>query len=83
LTYTGYLASGRDPAVGFAVAFIGLILIIKPAMWALRYYGTHFGRPPRPGVRKDGEKSPPKKTYLKVISSKSDKSDKSDKPTIH
>ncbi len=77
LTYTGYLASGRDPAVGLAVALIGIIVIIKPSLNALRYYRTHFGRPPQPVGRKGGKKGPARKTHLKVIHSRDDK------PTIH
>jgi hypothetical protein len=77
LTYTGYLASGRDLTVGLAVVFIGCILITKPALEALSYYRTHFGRPPRPTGRKAREKSPARKTHLKIVNSKDDK------PTIH
>ncbi len=81
LTYTGFLASGRDLTLGLAVAFIGLILIIKPALDAVRYCTTHFGRGPRPRARKSGPKGAQKdkmrKVHLKIVNSKDDK------PTIH
>ena len=77
LTYTGYLAYGRDLAVGLTVAFIGLILIIKPLLDLRSYYRTHFSPPPRVDARKGGEKKPAKKTHLKIVNSKDDK------PTIH
>ncbi len=77
LTYTGYLAYSGDPTVGLTVAFIGFILVIKPALDALSYYRTHLGHPPRPDARKGGKKSPARKTHLKIVNSKDDK------PTIH
>ena len=77
LTYTGFLASSSDLTVGLVVAFIGFILIIKPALDALGYYRAHFGSPPRPGARKSEKKSPARKTHLKIVNSKDDK------PTIH
>jgi hypothetical protein len=63
--------------VGLAVAFIGFILLIKPALNALAYYKTHFGSPPRPRAHKSEKNSPAKKTHLKIVNSKDDK------PTIH
>jgi hypothetical protein len=77
LAYTGYLASSSDLTVGLAVAFIGFILIIKPALDARSYYRTHFGSPPRPSAHKSEKKSPAKKSHLKIVNSKDDK------PTIH
>ena len=71
LTYTGYLASGRDLTVGLAVAFIGLILIIKPALDALSYCTTHFGHGPaaaRAQVRTQGtQKDKMRKVHLKIV----------------
>lgn len=77
LAYTGYLASSSDLTVRLAVAFIGLLIIVKPALGALNYYRTHFGRPPRPTARKSEKKSQARKTHLKIVNSKDDK------PTIH
>jgi len=77
LVYTGYLASGRDLSTGLAVAFIGLILVIRPALDAVSYFRDHFGG----GSGPPGPKAPPKartrKAHLKIIKSEDDR------PTIH
>ena len=75
--YTGFLASGRDVTTGLVVAFIGLILIIKPALDAASHYRSHFGGGQRPQERKPGQKVKTKQVHLKII-----KSD-DDRPTIH
>jgi hypothetical protein len=77
LIYTGYLASGREPLMGLAVACIGFVLIIKPALDAAKYYRTHFGGVPRPHGQKISQKAKTRKVCLKVVKSEDDK------PTIH
>ncbi len=77
LIYTGFLASGRDPVTGLAAAFTGLILIIKPALYALRYCKTHFGGGLRPHGAKTAPKVKTRKVHLKIVKSEDDK------PTIH
>jgi len=76
-TYTGFLASGRDPITGLTVALTGLILIIKPALEAVRYCQTNFGGGPRPQGTKTERKVKTKKVHLKIVKSEDDK------PTIH
>jgi hypothetical protein len=76
-TYTGFLASGRDLTIGLAAAFIGLILIVKPALHAARFCMSHFGGDPRTHGRQSGQKGKVRKIHLKVIKSKDDN------PTIH
>ena len=83
LTYTGYLALERNLATGFAVAVVGLILMIKPALDALRYWKTRSGPPLRPREGKPErrgkpeQKGRPRELHLRIV-----KSDE-DKPTIH
>lgn len=77
LIYTGFLASGRDLITGFAVAFIGLILIIKPALYAVRYCRTNFGGGPRPHGSKIERKIKTRKVHVKIVKSEDDR------PTIH
>ena len=77
LIYTGFLASGRDPITGLAAAFTGLILIIKPALDAVRYCKTKFGGGPRPHGTKTAPKVKTRKVHLKIVKSEDDK------PTIH
>jgi hypothetical protein len=77
LIYTGFLASGRDPITGLAVALTGLILIIKPALEAVRYCQTNFGGGPRPQGNKTERKVKTRKVHLKIVKSEDDK------PTIH
>jgi hypothetical protein len=77
LIYTGILVSGRDLTTGLALAFTGLILIIKPALYAARYCQTHFGSGPRPQGNKSEQKVKKRKVHLKIVKSEDDK------PTIH
>ncbi len=77
LTYTGFLASGRNLTMGLAVAFIGLILIVKPALAAVRFCRSHFGGDPRTHGRQSEQKDKARKVHLKVIKSRDDN------PTIH
>lgn len=77
LIYTGFLASGRDLTMALAAASIGLILVVKPALDAVRFWRTHFGGDPRKRVPLSGQKGKAKKVQLKIIKSKDDK------PTIH
>ena len=77
LAYTGFLVLGRDLTVGIILGCAGLILIINPALRALRYCRTHFGSgQPQRGPR-FSRKIKPKKVYLKIVKSEDDK------PTIH
>ena len=76
-TYTGFLASGRDLTIGLAVASIGLILIVKPALDAVRFCRSHFNGDPRTHGRQGGQKGRARKVHLKVIKSRDDN------PTIH
>ena len=77
LIYTGFLASGRDLTMGLAVASIGLILIVKPALDAVRFCRSHSGGDPRTHERRRGQKGKARTIHLKVIKSKDDN------PTIH
>lgn len=79
LIYTGYLTSGpgRDPMAGLAIACIGLVLIVKPALDTAKYYRTYFGGSPRPRRPSILQKLRTRKVYLKVMKSEDDK------PTIH
>jgi hypothetical protein len=77
LIYTGFLASGRDLTTGLAVAFIGLVFVIKPALDALSYCRSHFGGGVRPRENKAPQKVKTRKVHLKIIKSEDDK------PTIH
>lgn len=76
-TYTGFLASGRDLTMGLAVASIGLILIVKPSLDAVRFCRSHFIGDPRTHGRQSGQKGKARKVHLKVIKSRDDN------PTIH
>jgi hypothetical protein len=77
LIYTGFLASGRDPITGLAAALAGLVLIVKPALDALRYCRTNFGDAQRPHGTKIEQKVKPRKVHLKIVKSEDDR------PTIH
>ena len=77
LTYTGYLATDRNLTVGLVVALAGLIVILRPALDALRYWRTHFSSPRRPRGGKPEQRGRPREIHLKVV-----RSDR-DKPTIH
>jgi hypothetical protein len=77
LIYTGFLASGRDLVTGLAVAFFGLIVVIKPALEALKYCRTHFRANPRPDEPQRKQERKVRKIHLKVVKSEDDK------PTIH
>ncbi len=77
LIYTGFLVSGRDLTTGLAVACMGLILVIKPALDAVSYWRAHFDGGPRPHGRRVAQKVKTRKVHLKVIKSEDDK------PTIH
>lgn len=77
LIYTGLLALGQHPATGLAVAFIGLILIVKPVLHAVSYCRTNFGGSPRPQVRKIERKAKTRKVHLKIVKPEDDR------PTIH
>jgi hypothetical protein len=65
--YTGFLA----------VASIGLILIVKPALKAARFCRSQFGGDPRMREPTSGQKGKVRKIHLKIIKSKDDN------PTIH
>ena len=75
--YTGYLASGRDLSTGLVVGFIGLILMVKPALHVWRYVRINLDTAPRPDMRKHGQEKKPKKIHLKVVKAEDEK------PTIH
>jgi hypothetical protein len=75
--YTGFLVSGRDLTMGLAVASIGLILIVKPALKAARFCRSQFGGDPRMREPTSGQKGKVRKIHLKIIKSKDDN------PTIH
>ncbi len=77
LLYTGFLVSARDLTSGLAVAFMGLILLIKPALLGLNYYRFHFGGRPAFGASEKGQKKDRKVVHLKIVKSGDDK------PTIH
>ncbi len=77
LIYTGFLVSDRDLTTGFSVALIGLILIMKPALGALRYWRTHFAAGPRRHGAQRGQKDETRKVHLRIVKSEDDK------PTIH
>jgi len=77
LIYTGFLASGRDVTAGLAVASVGLILVIRPALDAVSYCRSHFGGGPRPREDKAPQKAKTRKVHLKIIKSEDDR------PTIH
>jgi hypothetical protein len=77
LIYTGFLAANRDLTIGLAAAFIGLVLIAKPALKILMYLRTHFFPGRAPGVQEKKQKVRTRKTHLKVVKSEDDK------PTIH
>jgi hypothetical protein len=77
LIYTGFLASGRNLTTGLAVAFTGLIFIIKPALEAVRYCQANFGGGPRPQGNKTEREVKTRKVHLKIVKSEDDK------PTIH
>jgi hypothetical protein len=77
LIYTGFLALDRNLAIGLATAFAGLILLVKPALGAMKYWRTHFGAAPRPREPQKEQKGPARKTHLRVVKSEDDH------PTIH
>ncbi|MFZ0929643.1 MAG: hypothetical protein WAN11_13645 [Syntrophobacteraceae bacterium] len=78
LIYTGWLALGRDPSMGLAVALTGLILIIKPALQAVRYCRTNLGGGPRPqGNKIERKAKTTRKVHLKIVKPEDDR------PTIH
>ncbi|MGC9966189.1 MAG: hypothetical protein ABSE08_12355 [Syntrophobacteraceae bacterium] len=79
LIYTGFLALDRDLTIGLAAALVGLVLLVKPALDALRYWKTHFsaGQRPRPRGPKKEQKDQTKRTHLRVVKSEDDR------PTIH
>jgi len=77
LIYTGFLTSEHDPVAALAAALTGLILIIKPALYAVRYCRTNFGGSPRPQVRKIERKAKTRKVHLKIVKPEDDR------PTIH
>ena len=77
LIYTGFLTSEHDPVAALAAALTGLILIIKPALDALRYCKTEFGGRPRPQPTKTPPKVKTRKVHLKIVKSEDDR------PTIH
>ncbi|SPF43755.1 exported hypothetical protein [Syntrophobacter sp. SbD1] len=77
LAYTGFLVSGRDLTTGLVIACVGLIVIIKPALHAARYYRSHFGGVPKPHGRSTSQRIKTRKVHLKVVKSGDDK------PTIH
>ncbi len=80
LIYTGFLASGRDMATGLIIACVGLILAVKPAMEAARYFRNHFG-PVFPTPKRRSSSTPgkpkPRKVHLKLVKSEDER------PTIH
>ncbi|HYA40268.1 MAG TPA: hypothetical protein VEF34_03125 [Syntrophobacteraceae bacterium] len=79
MIYTGYLTSGtgHDPFTGLAIACIGFVLIVKPALEAAKYCSTHFGGGPPPHRPRTPQKLKTRKVNLKVVKSEDDK------PTIH
>lgn len=77
LIYTGFLASARDLITGIAVSCLGLVLIVKPVLDALRYFRTGFGGGPHPHRDKILQNLKVKKVHLKIVKSEDDK------PTIH
>lgn len=77
MIYTGWLVLGRNPVMGLAVAFTGLILIIKPALHAARYCRTNLGGGPRPQGNKIERKAKTRKVHLKIVKPEDDR------PTIH
>jgi hypothetical protein len=78
LLYTGFLALDRDLTIALAVAFAGLLLVIKPALDALKYWKTHFSAAQSPHRPQKEQKVRPAKTHLKVVKGEDD-----DRPTIH
>ena len=75
--YTGFLASAHDLATGLAIACVGLIAIIKPALEAARYYKSHSGGVPKSHGHNVLKRIKTRKVHLKVVKSEDDK------PTIH
>jgi hypothetical protein len=79
LIYTGYLVSvqGQQLPAGLAIACIGVVLAVKPILYALRYYKVNFGGGPGRHIPGASRKHRTRKEHLKVVKSEDDN------PTIH
>ncbi|MHC1729424.1 MAG: hypothetical protein AB9866_26055 [Syntrophobacteraceae bacterium] len=75
--YTGLLVFERDVTWACVIAFAGLILLVKPALYAFYLIMSHLDQRPRPGKPKGKPGSKGRRDHLRVVHSKDDK------PTIH
>lgn len=76
LIYGGTLMFDQDAIAGIGSALVGIVLIIKPVVYAIQYFMTLGGFGAIDASKSGGHAK--KKSHLRIV-----KSSKDERPTIH